>query len=888
MTRMIRSRGIRHLLRTGVLACALLVPVGRASAQSIDEGRDSLRSGSYDVAARLLSRVPATSDEWPEAQQLAVRALRNVGKYQEAEDAARRATTSAKGKELWNTLGEVLYERGKISDAESAFKRAVSEHASDSLTAAVNLAVLHYSRGQVDDAMKEFDRFIDLYNSNSSRLTPAEIRAVAVACRYLGINDPQLFKDALTAYDRAIAAATDDLEPQVELGELFLEKNNSGDAQKTFAEVLSVNESHPRALLGEARRRDFDNQPGADSLLDRALKVNPNFVDGRVFKAQLALDLEEYAAARREIDRALAVNPSSQEALSVLAAIQRLSGDNAGYDATVKRALAINPRDAELYNTVAELTARVRQYRDAAELAKQGVALDAKSWRAWKTLGLNQLRLGQIAEGKKSLETAFKGDPYDVWTKNTLDLLDTYKNYDETKSDHFLFMIERSESDLLGTYMKELGERAWTTFSARYGYTPPPPIRIEVYRSHADFSVRTVGLAGLGALGVSFGTTLAFDSPAARDAGPFNWGSTVWHELAHTFTLGSTNHRIPRWLSEGLSVYEEHKAEPGWGFGPTPGFLIAFKQGKLVPVSRMNDGFMHPTYPEQVQYSYYQASLVCELIAKDHGEDALRKMLEGYKSGLSTEQVFERVLKTDIKTFDKKFDAYMRERFAKPLAALKPQLGAMQVAGGDAIARAASDPSDFILQLNAGRMLFDGGRFDEAVAPLERAKALFPEYAGDGNPYWYLSQIAKRKGDTRRAAQELTSLVNMNEVDQKAHLELADLLDAQGDKAGAAKILERSMYINPYDRAQHERLAEMYRGLKDFSKAVRERKAVVALTPVDRPAALYKLAQAQHEAGDDASARISVLRSLEDAPNYAEAQMLLLTLYEARNRTVKP
>ena len=129
--------------------------------------------------------------------------------------------------------------------------------------------------------------------------------------------------------------------------------------------------------------------------------------------------------------------------------------------------------------------------------------------------------------------------------------------------------------------------------------------------------MRTVGLAGLGALGVSFGTTLAFDSPAAKDAGPFNWGSTVWHELAHTFTLGMTDNRVPRWLSEGLSVYEEHHAKPGWGFGVTPDFLAAFKAGKLVPVSRMNDGFMHPAYPEQVQFSYYQASLVCELIARD-------------------------------------------------------------------------------------------------------------------------------------------------------------------------------------------------------------------------------------------------------------------------------
>ena len=72
----------------------------------------------------------------------------------------------------------------------------------------------------------------------------------------------------------------------------------------------------------------------------------------------------------------------------------------------------------------------MRLYQAAADFAKQGVALDAKDWHAWSVLGMNQLRLGQIADGRKSLETSFDGDPYNVWVKNTLDLLDTYKNYD--------------------------------------------------------------------------------------------------------------------------------------------------------------------------------------------------------------------------------------------------------------------------------------------------------------------------------------------------------------------------------------------------------------------------------------------------------------------------
>ncbi|MDW0283578.1 MAG: hypothetical protein QN720_13815, partial [Nitrososphaeraceae archaeon] len=37
----------------------------------------------------------------------------------------------------------------------------------------------------------------------------------------------------------------------------------------------------------------------------------------------------------------------------------------------------------------------------------------------------------------------------------------------------------------------------------------------------------------------------------------------------------------------------------------------AFKGGQLVPLARMNDGFMRPKFPEQLLLSYYQASLLC-------------------------------------------------------------------------------------------------------------------------------------------------------------------------------------------------------------------------------------------------------------------------------------
>lgn len=883
-----RTRTSRWLAAALMLASA----AATARAQDVAAGRDSLAVGKYKEAIAILTRVPASDSNWLAAQEFLIDAFRATGRYDDAENTARRATAASGGRQLLNTLGEVLVERGKRPAAESAFTRAIGEHASDSLVAALNLAVLHRDRGERDRATKEFDHFIDVYNrSGGLNLSSEELVAVATAVEYLGVDDPQLFKDALKAYDKAIAADPQNADAKVRLGELFLRKYNFEEAQKTFDEVLSQNPMNARALLGAARRLEQDAQPGADSLLRAALAVNPDLVDARTLHAEMLISLEDYAAAQQDIDRALRVNPLADRALGVAAAIKFLTHDQAGFEAARRRALEANPGDAELYTTLSDLVGDMRLYAEAADFARQGTALDPKAWLAWAMLGNNQLRMGQIAEGGASLETSFKGDPYSVWVKNTLDLLDTFKNYDLVPSEHFQFMIEKDEAPILSIYLKDLAEQAYATFSRKYAYLPPPPVRVEMYRSHADFSVRTVGLAGLGALGVSFGTTLAFDSPAAKDAGPFNWGSTFWHELAHTFTLGMTDHRVPRWLSEGLSVYEEHHGRAGWGFNVTPDFLVAFKDGKLVPVSRMNDGFMHPAFPEQVQLSYYQASLVCELIARDYGGDAaLLRMLQAYKDGATTEQVFQRVLGIDIRAFDRKFDDYVRTRFASALPsitkeppAISPRMAVAQLR--QAIAGA---PSDFGVQLLGGAGLLANNETDEAIAALERARAIFPEYGGDDSPYGLLATAYERKGDLAREADVLSKWMALTETNAKGLLRLADVEEKLGNPAAATDALSRLMFINPFDIGLHQRLAELSRAAGDKKGMVREREAIVALGPVDKADAYYQLAQAQHDAGDDARARKSVLRALEEAPNFEKAQTLLLTLYDARATERRP
>ncbi len=877
---------------TRVVALVLLhvawLAIGPAAApvfaqQELDAARSALRSGSYDEAISAYTRL-ARDGSSAEATRGLVKALAEVGRYDDAEAAARRfIAANSDSPEVWHSLGEVLVLQGERDEAEDAFERAIAGRASDSLVARLNLAILWYDRGDRSRAMDEFDRFIDVYNRGGD-LSSAELTAVATAVRYLGVNDPQLYKDALRVYDEAIAADPGNLEPRVRVGELFLEKYVSEEAAAAFEDVLAINPSHPRALVGMARRMRFDGDSHATELLERSLEVNANFVPALTFRSELLLELENYEAAAGAAERALEVNPASLEALAALGATRYLQGNRRGYEEALGRALVLNPMYADFFNTLADLSARNRLYARAVEFAQRAVELDPESWRGYALLGINQLRTGDIDEGRANLEKGFRGNPYDVWTKNTLDLLDTFSEYDETQTRRFIFMIDGKESELLSIYFDGLADEAYDRLASRYGYQPSTPIRIEVYRSHADFSVRTVGLVGMGALGVSFGPVIAMDSPSAREVGDFNWGSTLWHELAHTFHLSMTEYRVPRWFSEGLAVYEERRARQGWGDDVSPSFLAALQQDRLLAVGVLNNGFARPTYPEQVIHSYYEASLVCELIEQEAGPQAITDMLEAYGQGMTTAEVFRNVLQTDVDDFSERFFDYMEERFAVPLAALRPD---RQAARGDRPSRddiarwATEDEGDFLAQLAYGHVLYEDGDLEAAVPYLEQAKALFPEYAGAGSAYWYLALIHRRRGSLEEAAAELEALTAINARDYGANLELAEVLEERGRLAGAAAALDRTVYIYPYDMALHARLADLYSRTGNHSGAVLERRAVIALDPVDRAEALYQLSRAYFRADDLANARRAVLSALEDAPNFEAAQDLLLEIRAA-------
>ena len=268
--------------------------------------------------------------------------------------------------------------------------------------------------------------------------------------------------------------------------------------------------------------------------------------------------------------------------------------------------------DGEPYARIAHHLEMHYRYQDAVDYYRKAIEADPRLWAAHSALGIELMRLGEEQEPYKELELSYENGYRDAATVNSLRLLDSYKNFVTIRDDETILKLNKSEADLLQPYIQAELHTILATYESKYHMKLPGPVQVEVYPNHDDFAVRTMGMPGLGALGVTFGRVIAMDSPSARKPGDFNWGSTLWHEMSHVFILTATNFRVPRWFTEGLAVHEEGERSPEWRNQPTPDMLVAIRDKKLLPVAMLDRGFVYPEYPAQVLVSYFQAGTICD------------------------------------------------------------------------------------------------------------------------------------------------------------------------------------------------------------------------------------------------------------------------------------
>lgn len=899
-----QSFGLRKpasLLAVGLLSFFCLLACVSAQQATIESAEESLKAGKYSEAVAAFNALLQTAPKDERAQAGLLKAYLETGKHTEAETEAKKFLTRGESSAARLALAEVMATTGRYAAAitefekvsqtiEKALEKAEKEKKPDAeekpepipslkaqkATADLRRAELLHLTGKEETAKEIFESLVKYYEDNDVD-SAEELTAIARALVYL-----EKYQDAKDIYLEAISADDTYIEAHLGGGELFTSKYNYEEAASFFEDAAKINKNSARLHLATAANKRIGGGDEMNKALADAQKINPNYVEAKTFAAALDLEGERHGAAATQIDSALKINPNSLEAHSLRAAMFWLQNKNAEFDNEVKTTLAINPRYGSLYETLGHFATQTRRYRESVAFLREAIKLSPNLYSSHLALGMGLLRMGEFEEGRAAVELAFKGDPFNLWAKNTLDLLDTMNEYKVTKSGDFIVKIAEKENGVLAGYATDLLAEAHTTLTTKYKFTPRGPISVEIFPNHDDFAVRALGLPGLGALGVCFGQVIAQDSPTARAGEPFNWGSTLWHEYAHVITLQITDHLIPRWFSEGLSVFEEHKARPGWGDDWSIGHIKAFADGRWFKIAEIDNGFLRPKRPDDIGLAYFEASQICHFIEEKYGFNAILEMLRGYKEKKKTPEILLSALKLSEAEFDREFNAYVSGKISGFVKAMKPgweNKDLAKLTKEEALKQAEAQPDDFILNLRAGLELAADGKDEQAVKFLKRSIELFP-IQGSGGAYEALAAIYRKQGNKAAEAEALDSLVKVDENDYDSLKRLAQLKLEAGDKTRALELLKMSFYVNPFETSAHtmtgDLLLEHETGAAE--KAVREFQIALAANPPNIAEAQYNLARAYFTAGKKTEARRYVLRSLENAPSFDKAQELLLKI----------
>ncbi len=435
-------------------AAALLLASARAgSAQGQKDavpGVPELKRGEYARAVELLSARLGSNPSDAEAQKNLLRAYLETGRYAETETSARRFLTkqpAAAG--VRHELAEALAATGRYSEAVTEFERAAKDAApSERLTSELRRGELLKLSGQEAQAREIFNALARYYEEQQPE-TAAELTAVARALVHL-----EKYQDAKDLFTEAIDADATYVEAHLGGGRLFTEKYNYAEAAEFYEDALKINPNSAPAHVGVAANKRLEGGLEMFASLARALEINPNHVEALALKAGLALESGEHEAATTDIERALKVNPRAPEVHALRAAQSYLQDRD--FEPAAREALAVNPRYGELYDTLAHYATITRRTAQAAEFARRAIALSPRLWRAHLSLGMALLRLGQMDEGRASVERAFEGDPFNVWAKNTLDLLDAMRDFRETRRGAFVIRSAAGETEVLAPLAADL------------------------------------------------------------------------------------------------------------------------------------------------------------------------------------------------------------------------------------------------------------------------------------------------------------------------------------------------------------------------------------------------------------------------------------------------
>ncbi len=812
-----------------------------------------------------------------------------AGKHADAIKAAQAGLSDAPANGEWSLLlVQSLLAVGRYGEADAAMREALGRDA-QSIRLRWLAREVAFANGRPEEAKERLDEIQRLVKSRMWMYgSPAELVVLARVFLELGADPKDVLEKILGQAQKKNPKQRD---VYLARGELALDKQDFALAAKAFEEGLKVLPEDADLLSGRARAYAGSDRQVAMQSLAAALEQNERHVPSLLQMADHHIDGEAYAEAARVLDRVIAVNPHHPDAWAYRAVLAHLRNDAAGEDAAREQALGSWPRNPRVDFLIGQKLAQKYRFAEAAVYLRRSREFDPLFLRASAELAQTLLRLGEETEGWALAQAVHERDDYDVEAYNLVTLRDTMAKYATLTSDDFVVRMAEPEVAVYGSRVLGLLRRARHVLVEKYGAELARPTYVEIFAEQKDFAVRTFGLPDVaGFLGVCFGRVVTANSPATSGT-PTNWESVLWHEFCHVVTLQLTKNKMPRWLSEGISVYEERQADRSWGMRLNNRYREMIAKDELVPVGKLSAAFLSPKTPEHLQFAYLQSSLVVEFIVERFGIAALRGVLNDLRAGLEINAALEKNT-VPLARLETEFAQHAREvaaALAPKLDWEKPAAELFTADGAAALAEWEKDHPDnyWLLRYRAARAA-EAQKWTEARTALERLVELYPGQKGGDSAYRPLVAALHALGDTAAERAALKQWVEVDDESPDAYLRLMELAALEADWPTVERNVERYLAVNPLVAPPYRYLARASAATGNDSNAVVAWRTLLQLDAPDPADAHFQLAQVLRRRGETAEARQHVLLALEETPRYREALRLLQELQRGDAATPKP
>jgi len=819
------------------------------------------------------------------------------GRYQEVRGAIEALPSLERGApEVSLLYGQVLARSGHYADAEVAFAEVVRAEPTD-IEARYRMAMAQQRGGRHEAATATLEAARQVPRPRDGR----NLAYLGECLVQLGGRDN--FEAASELFVESLRVAPERPEALTFFGLLkfaaYREASGLRSGETDLKKVLDQNGEREDALIGlyRIRRSNMQLDPArTEDYLRRALLLNPRSVPALTEQAVLLIDDRRFEAGADVLDAALAVDPNDKVVLAHRAAVAMLRGDPAQEKTFRDRIAAIDPRFHDADRLVGDHLVALYRFADAVPLYERALGHDPDLVPALDGLAKALVYCGRGGDARVHLEHARDLQPGFVnpWRHNALavqDLLE--KDYRVVEQGGFRFFFHKDDLATLSEYLVPLHLEAMAQLGLKYSCQPNGLVRVEALHEWADFSVRTIGFKGFSALGACFGNFITLVSPVDRDVRrlDFMWSATVWHEYAHVLTLALSRARVPRWLTEGFSVHEEHARNKAWERGMDRELLDAWHNGRIYPVRELNRAFRGP----DILFGYFQGGLIVDYLTAKYGFDKVVAMLKAYGEDRAEEQIFRDTFGVSTEAFDREFRQWVwdtrladlrllprldEEHTSSTLARVNAGRGSLQdivavgwasLAAGNEVDAArfvrlarqkqadhggslllhaelmhrrgalddalatweqgfAAGADDFDSRLHYAEALEEKGDLDGAMRQYQFAKRCWPGCTEQAvAPNLRLARILRRLERPDEAMAELAGFCSLTGRAFAPRLELAEFYRAKDERRLEAKCLEEANEIDPFMRSLHERLGDAYVALGRQSDALREYRVGIAV-----------------------------------------------------------